>query len=72
MIISMCASNAGDSSGGIDFIFNRNRLNVALSRAETLALVVGSAELANTPVSNLEQMTKVNSFFWFLEQEYQD
>lgn len=68
VVISMCASNAGDSLRGIDFIFNRNRLNVALSRAETLALVVGSPELANTPVNNLEQMTKVNSFCWLLEK----
>jgi uncharacterized protein len=36
MILSMCSS-AGDSSPrGIEFLFNRNRLNVAISRAQTL------------------------------------
>ena len=60
-----CASNAVDSPRGIGFIFDRNRLNVALSRAETLVLVVGSPELANTPINSLQQMSQVNSFCWF-------
>ena len=40
VLFSMCASSGDSSSRGIEFLFNRNRLNVAISRAETLAIVV--------------------------------
>jgi superfamily I DNA and/or RNA helicase len=62
VILSMCASDASESPRGIDFLFSKNRLNVAISRAQALAIVVGSAQLASTPVSNLRQMELVNFF----------
>jgi predicted RecB family nuclease len=62
VILSMCASNAAESPRGIDFLFEKNRLNVALSRAQALAIVVGSPNLAITPVNNLRQMDMVNFF----------
>ena len=40
VIFSMCASSGDSSPRGIEFLFSRNRLNVAISRAETLAIVV--------------------------------
>ena len=62
VIISMCASDASESPRGIDFLFSKNRLNVAISRAQALAIVVGSPRLATTPVNNLNQMELVNFF----------
>ena len=62
VIMSMCTSEASESPRGIDFLFSKNRLNVAISRAQSLAIVVGSPKLANTPVSNLKQMELVNFF----------
>ncbi|MDA1323455.1 MAG: TM0106 family RecB-like putative nuclease [Proteobacteria bacterium] len=62
VFISMCASDASESPRGIDFLFSKNRLNVAISRAEALAIVVGSPNLATTPVSNLRQMELVNFY----------
>ena len=62
VIVSMCASDASESPRGIDFLFSKNRLNVAISRAEALAVVVGSPNLATTPVSNLRQMELVNFY----------
>ena len=41
VFVSMCASNASDSPRGINFLFSKNRLNVAISRAQALAIVVG-------------------------------
>tara|TARA_R110000868_G_scaffold405577_1_gene685086 strand:- start:3668 stop:7075 length:3408 start_codon:yes stop_codon:yes gene_type:complete len=62
VIVSMCASDASESPRGIDFLFSKNRLNVAISRAQALAIVVGSPTLAQTTTANIEQMALVNFF----------
>jgi len=67
VILSMCASDASESPRGIEFLFSKNRLNVAISRAQALAIVVGNPKLANTPVNNLKQMELVNFYCGILE-----
>ena len=62
VILSMCASDAADSPRGIDFLFSKNRLNVAVSRAQALAIIVGNPKLATTHVCNLQQMEQINFF----------
>ena len=62
VFVSMCASDASESPRGLDFIFSKNRLNVAISRAQALAVVVGSPRLATSPVRNLKQMELVNFY----------
>ena len=62
VFVSMCASHASEISRGMDFLFSKNRLNVAISRAQSLAVVIGSPRLATTPVSNLRQMELVNFY----------
>jgi len=62
VFLSMCASDANESPRGIDFLFNRNRINVAISRAQTLAIVVSNPSLTNTRVNSVEQMKLVNLF----------
>jgi len=44
------------------FRSNRNRLNVAISRAETVAIVVASPALVKTRCSSIEQMRLVNVY----------
>ena len=56
------ASDAAESPRGIEFLFSKNRLNVAISRAQCLAIVVGHPGLATTPVSNIHQMSLVNMY----------
>jgi predicted RecB family nuclease len=62
VIYSMCASSGDASPRGIEFLFSKNRLNVAISRAQTLAIVVGNPALARTRCSTLEQIQLVNVF----------
>ena len=60
VFLSLCSSDAAASPRGPGFLFDRNRLNVAVSRAETLCVVVGHPRLAVTPVSNLADLKRVN------------
>jgi predicted RecB family nuclease len=47
VFVSMTASSADDVPRGISFLLNRNRLNVAVSRAKYLAVLVRSAHLTD-------------------------
>ena len=62
VIISMSSSNGNESARGLEFLFSKNRLNVAISRAKCLAIVVGHPGLAQTSCSKVEQMQLVNLF----------
>ncbi|MBI4402894.1 MAG: TM0106 family RecB-like putative nuclease [Deltaproteobacteria bacterium] len=62
VIVSMCCSNGEESPRGLEFIFDEHRLNVAISRAQALAVVVGSPTLACTYCSTVERMKLVNLF----------
>ena len=62
VILSMCASDANESPRGVDFLFDKNRLNVAISRAQSLAIVVANPALASTSVSSVKQLAKINMF----------
>lgn len=42
VIISMAVSEVAESPRGLDFVFDMNRLNVAISRAQALAIVVAN------------------------------
>ena len=52
---------------GLEFLYSTNRLNVAVSRAQALALVVGSPELAAVSCKTPRQMKLVNALCAYLE-----
>ena len=60
VIFSMATSTGEDISRGMSFLFSRNRLNVAISRAQALAVVVCSPDLLTAPCSTVEDMRLVN------------
>lgn len=62
VIVSMATSNADNLPRHIEFLYSKNRLNVAISRARSLVLVVASPALADIPCSTVEQMGLVNLF----------
>jgi predicted RecB family nuclease len=64
---SMASSSGEDVPRGIDFLFSRNRLNVAVSRARCLAYVVASPRLLDTECRTVEQMKLMNALCRFVE-----
>ena len=68
VIVSMCASQGASSPRGIEFLFNRNRLNVALSRARSLAIVVANPGLSQTRCSSVANMALVNVLCRVMEE----
>ncbi|MFV9473437.1 TM0106 family RecB-like putative nuclease [Advenella sp. RU8] len=60
VFFSLCTSDATESPRGIDFLFDIHRINVAISRAQALAVVVGNASLLSTEVTDIAQMSQVN------------
>ncbi|WP_427788539.1 TM0106 family RecB-like putative nuclease [Brevundimonas diminuta] len=62
VIISMATSFGGDAPRGTEFLFNRNRLNVAISRAKSLAIVVHSERLMDLPSPSLEDLPRLDLF----------
>jgi uncharacterized protein len=67
VLISMASSSADDAPRGIDFLFSRNRLNVALSRARCLSVIFCSPSLLDLVCSDLERMRLVNTVCWAKE-----
>lgn len=62
VILSMSDSNAKESARGLNFLFSKHRLNVAISRAQILAVVVANPTLTNVDCTSLEAMRSVNLF----------
>src|SRR5258708_25984767 len=60
-LVSMTSSSAEEIPRGVDFLFSLNRINVAISRAQVLSLVVASPRLLEVPCTNVEDMRLVNS-----------
>jgi len=69
VVLSMCVSDPGESPRGINFLFDRNRLNVAISRAQCLAVVVANPGLTDVSVNKIEQMEKLNVYCRMVDQE---
>jgi predicted RecB family nuclease len=67
VLFSMASSTGDDVARGMSFLFSRNRLNVAVSRAQALAVVVCSPALMGARCSTVEDMRLVNMLCRFAE-----
>ena len=61
VFFSMASSSGEDVPRGLEFLFSRNRLNVAISRARALAVLVCSPRLLEASCRTLDQMRLVNN-----------
>jgi uncharacterized protein len=61
-IVSQASSNAEEMPRGIDFLFSRNRLNVAVSRAKCLSVIVASPGLEAMTCEAVEDMARLNFY----------
>jgi uncharacterized protein len=66
-IYSMTSSSAEDAPRGMAFLYSRNRLNVATSRARCVAVVVASPELQRVRARSVEEMRLANALCLFVE-----
>ncbi|MDD3001220.1 MAG: TM0106 family RecB-like putative nuclease [Candidatus Riflebacteria bacterium] len=61
VLFSMVTSSSEEMPRNIEFLFSRNRLNVAVSRAKTLVVILASPRLLEIPCNSIEQLSLVNT-----------
>jgi predicted RecB family nuclease len=67
VIFTMGTSSADDAPRGLEFVFNLNRLNVAISRGRALSIVVASPRLLDAHCRTAEQIKLVNALCRYVE-----
>ena len=61
VIYSMATSSANGAPRGMEFLYDRHRLNVATSRARAMAIIVASPDLVRVSCRTPHQMTLANA-----------
>ncbi len=67
VFFTMTTSSSEDMPRGPEFLFSRNRLNVAVSRARCLAYLVCTESLLNSRASHLDDMRLIATLSAFVE-----
>ena len=67
VLYSVASSSGEDVPRGLEFLLSRNRLNVAISRAQCLAYLVCSPRLLEVNCRTIEQMRLANALCRFVE-----
>ncbi|MFD9893261.1 TM0106 family RecB-like putative nuclease [Amycolatopsis sp. NPDC059027] len=68
VITTMTSSSTVDLPRGLDFLLSRNRLNVALSRAQAVTILVCSPRLAEADVRTVEDMRLISGLLGLTAQ----
>jgi len=64
VIVSLTTSTPADLPRHVDFFYSKNRLNVAISRARTLAVVLANPKLLDLDAKAVEHLRLVNTLAW--------
>jgi uncharacterized protein len=67
VFFSMASSRGDELPRGVDFLFDLNRLNVAVSRARALAVLACSPALLETRARDADQLPMINALCRFVE-----
>lgn len=67
VLMSLAASTAEDVPRGMEFLYSRNRLNVGVSRARALCVLVASPTLVEARVRSVHQLRLANGLCRFIE-----
>lgn len=68
VIVSMTASSADDVPRGMEFLLNRNRVNVAVSRAQWLAVLIRSRHLTAHLPTNTDRFLELGGFIGLCDE----
>lgn len=68
VIVSMACSAVSEAPRGMEFLLNRNRLNVAISRGQWRAVIIRSPELTNFMPSKPEALEELGAFIGLCSQ----
>jgi uncharacterized protein len=68
VLFTMATSSSDDLPRGLDFLLSLNRLNVAISRAQALAVLVFSPALLEVEVRSVRQLILANALCRFTEE----
>lgn len=69
-IVTLAASSPEDVPRGLDFLLMRNRLNVAISRAQWAAHLISSDRLGSGLPGNVEGLTALSGYLRLLERAH--
>jgi uncharacterized protein len=72
LFFTMTTSSSEDMPRGPEFLFSRNRLNVAISRARCLAYLVCTEALLNSRARTIEEMRLIGTLSAFVEYATSD
>ena len=59
----MTSSDDENAPRGIDFLFDPKRLNVAVSRAQCLSVVIMNKNLFRSDINSMRQFNMINYFY---------
>ncbi|WP_280142111.1 AAA domain-containing protein [Nitrosomonas aestuarii] len=66
-IYTMATSSYEDAPRGMEFLYSANRMNVAISRVQCLAILVASPNIFEADCKTPRQMQLANAFCRYLE-----
>lgn len=64
VIVSLTTSSPDDLPRHVDFFYSKNRINVAISRARTLAIILANPKLLELDAASVEHLRLVNTLAW--------